>query len=290
MLEEQSVDLAYYNGDSTKSLTPLYLAARHGHLELLKFLIEKECSHTQILEPEKGTSMNLLHMASLFGHADVARYLIEEKQFNPMSETYNNKTPLHCACQTGSLNLVKYLVNEKSLDPLHDLNITTPFHFACLFGQLEIVKFLIEEKGCDPMYNTGKYITPYASACTGGKYSDIIYTKYSTETTGAFSKGQLNVVMYLTEVKQCDPLYKDASGTSALGYAAASGAIDILKYFIEERGCNLKVSGDYDEILSIGVQSGNFETVRYLSSIVTSNTGKLCYHVVIVVTHRNYIT
>ena len=117
------------------------------------------------------------------------------------------------------------------------------------------MKFLIEEKGCDPMYNNGKCPTPYSTAC------------------GA---GHKKLVKYLTEERHCDPLRRDAKGFSAFNFAVVAGAsVDILKYFVEERRCNLEANDEYDLTVLSAIEKGNLEAVNYLSSIRTSSRSKL---------------
>ena len=52
-------------------------------------------------------------------------------------------------------------------------------------------------------------------------------------------KGKLQEVKRLVEEELLDPLQKDKQGKNALHYAAWGGhSDDVLKYFIEDRGCN----------------------------------------------------
>ena len=237
----------------SETLTPLLLACSEGHLDVVKFLIEKGCDHTQTFQVKDGYVANLLHLTAMGGHVDTARYLIEEKECDPTSKTIIDHTPLSLACENGHLEMVKYLVNERSIDPVHQLNNgKTPLHLACNEGHLEIVKFLIEEKGCDPMYDVGMALTPYAAAC-GGE--------------------DLDVVRYLTEERQCDPMCENMYGVPAISVAFV-GNLDILKYLVEERRCALD-SGHILDILRVAIQMDNLDAVEYLTSLVAPGAGKL---------------
>ena len=46
---------------------------------------------------------------------------------------------------------------------------------------------------------------------------------------------------YLTEERHCDPLCKDTNDITGLTLAAAMCCVDILRYFVEERGYGNKV-------------------------------------------------
>ena len=50
--------------------------------------------------------------------------------------------------------------------------------------------------------------------------------------------GQLEDVKYLVEKKQCNPMQKNHTGSTALHMAAITGNVDVFKYFITEGNCN----------------------------------------------------
>ena len=54
----------------------------------------------------------------------------------------------------------------------------------------------------------------------------------------ASQKGDLQEVMWLVEEEHLSPLQKNEHGKPALHYAAWSGHLNVLRYFVEDRGCN----------------------------------------------------
>ena len=85
-----------------------------------------------------------LHLACRNGHLEVVKYLVSEVQCDPNCRTQGNATPLHLACQKGHLEVVKYLVCEVQSDPNHRTQQNeTPLHFACLGGYFELVNYLL---------------------------------------------------------------------------------------------------------------------------------------------------
>ena len=163
-MEEQQVNPADTTDDQYKAFVPpLHLACSEGHLEVVKYLIRKGCSLTQMTKGHNGIPLSAFYIACIGGHVNVVRYFIDELKWDRMSETEYQDTPLCLACRQGHLELVKYLVNEKLIDPVDaSKDGETPFHVACEAGRLEIVKFLVEKQDCDPMQGN-KYRTPYAS-------------------------------------------------------------------------------------------------------------------------------
>ena len=249
---------------SKSGLTPLHLAAKYGHLNVVQVLAEgsststgsetasdKECCS---LKDEYGRTP--LYYAAENGHLDVVRYLISEKQCDPSSKTTKfleigkfmcakGNTPLHAASREGHLHVVQYLINDGKCDPLVEDEIgLTPLHDAAENGQLEVVRYLIDEQQADPSHGGKNQYTPLHLAS---------------------GNGHIEVVKFLTEEKQCNPLCKNGVGNTPLHHAALGGHLDILKYFITEKKCDPIAKGRWERTpLHDASQKGHFDMVKYL--------------------------
>ncbi|MCZ8535250.1 ankyrin repeat domain-containing protein [Psychrobacillus psychrodurans] len=121
--------------------TWLHVAAAHGHLEIVEYLINAGI----VVNAEGGTfSTNALERATTKGHLDIAKYLISRNVEIDNSEPDRN--PLFAAIYGGHLKIVKLLV-EKNInisikyygDTMEDMDA---YSFAIERGQTEIAEYL----------------------------------------------------------------------------------------------------------------------------------------------------
>jgi ankyrin repeat protein len=134
---------------SKSGSTALHLASKHGHLEVVKMLLD---GPNITINPAVVGADEPLHIVEL---ADV-------NAKNPYSET-----PLTLACHSGHMNVVELLLQKGAdINPQGE-DSHTPFHSACSGGHIKIVQLLLE-KGAD-VNPQGKHLdTPLRSACSRG--------------------------------------------------------------------------------------------------------------------------
>ena len=201
--------------------TPLYIASEKGHLEVTKYFIAgKLCELTKesifVAERSKNTKVlkflndqySILYNKSDWNHDQ-----------NSQSCTYVHKL----SRQMERLDLIRYHVkHHHCIVNCKDDDGKTPLFYACQSGDLDVVKYLISEQNCDPNLVVKDY-TCLRVAC---------------------EKGKLNIVKFLYENYKCqqtlkcttligNKLCEERSG-EYLHYAAASGDIDTIEYFIKK--------------------------------------------------------
>lgn len=139
-------------GEKTNGATPLLMAARYGHLELVEYLLE--CCSAPV---EVGGSVSFdgetiegappLWAASAAGHLKVVQSLLGHGA-SVNSTTLTNSTPLRAACFDGHLDIVKYLVEHSADLEVANRHGHTCLMISCYKGHKDIAQYLLE-KGAD---------------------------------------------------------------------------------------------------------------------------------------------
>jgi hypothetical protein len=87
--------------------TPLCEACKHGHLDVVKLLIESEA----VVDFEGGNRYTPLHYAAESGHLSIVQLLLE-KGANLLRKTVNNCTPYHLAFENNHDRVTELLCEK----------------------------------------------------------------------------------------------------------------------------------------------------------------------------------
>ena len=117
-------------------------AAREGHLDCLRFLLEK-------VKPSPETEKKAAALAAQYGQLDVLKYLFEERKMS-LEVKYDF---MSWSARDGHFDCLKYIVEEAKVPLIHCL----PFAYARYYEQSECLHYL-REKGC-PEPTDAQYAT-----------------------------------------------------------------------------------------------------------------------------------
>ena len=166
---------------------------------------------------------------------------------------YFNWCPLHYTAKQGKLDFARVLISQYGCNPMvEDKEGRTPLHIACQHGQLEYARYLVEEKRCDIHYGDVEDLIPLYHACG-----------WLSECT---DEQALAIARFLVSEAKCDPNTRDCNGKNGVLHASEKGLVSVLKFFVEECGCDVSIV-DYREnnALHLAVSfSNNFDVVKYL--------------------------
>ena len=85
--------------------TPLYIASRNGHLEVVRYLVEQGAD----MDKADCIVLTPLIVATFCGHLEVVRYLLEQGADRDKADTQGT-TSLHYAAEQGHLKIAKLLM------------------------------------------------------------------------------------------------------------------------------------------------------------------------------------
>lgn len=133
------------NNEILNTMTPfgtwLHMAAKKGHLEIVKFLIEKGID----IDARGGTfDASALNQAAGAGHLEIVEYLINAGAELDVSLAKRN--PLFGAIYGGHLEVVKFLI-EKGIDVSmrytgENIKNIDAYEYARRFGRTEIAEYI----------------------------------------------------------------------------------------------------------------------------------------------------
>ena len=133
-----------------KKETPLHVASRRGHVDVVRLLLE----HGASAEAQDDDKCTPLLLASQFGYSEVVQCLLEHGA-NKEARDHKNRTPLLLASYDGHEELACILLKHNADTEARDYRKRTSLLLASLYGHVELVRILLkhnadkEAQDCD---------------------------------------------------------------------------------------------------------------------------------------------
>ena len=130
-----AIHIAAYNGNS-------------GVVRLLcqEYGVDVNCSTSKTLEDEPKKGITALEWAARKGHAEVVKVLLDNKADVNASDT-DGVTPLYIAARNGHIDVVKLLLDNKAdVNASRHTDGDTPLYMAAQNGHIDVVKLLLAKK------------------------------------------------------------------------------------------------------------------------------------------------
>lgn len=157
--------------------TPLHRASMEGHLEIVELLLSSgstedgEKTVHRLVSERDSEGQTPLHLAVNNGHIQVARCLLDAGA-DVDAVRDNLATPLHAAASVGDKDLIILLLENHARLGSVDCNQQTPLHRAAAHDQSEAIETLLEA-GAKIERRDKHSFTPLLVAASGGHASAV---------------------------------------------------------------------------------------------------------------------
>ncbi|XP_006868980.1 PREDICTED: protein fem-1 homolog A isoform X2 [Chrysochloris asiatica] len=211
-------ELEELTGEVAGGGTPLLIAARYGHLDVVEYLVDRcgasvEAGGSVHFDGETIEGAPPLWAASAAGHLDVVRSLLR-RGASVNRTTRTNSTPLRAACFDGHLEVVRYLVGEHQADlEVANRHGHTCLMISCYKGHREIARYLLEQ----------------------GAQVNRRSAKGNTALHDCAESGSLEILQLLLGCHA--RMERDGYGMTPLLAASVTGHTNIVEYLIREHCC-----------------------------------------------------
>ena len=137
-------------------MTPLALACKYGHTEVVKVLVAFKGRVNVGAGAERLTA---LQWAATYGHYDLCEYLIEEAKGRVLGKDKYKRSALTLAVKNGHTKLASMLLQRGSEWDHPDSSVNTPLHYAAAYGWIDSMNLLLKT-GADVNAQNSWKITP----------------------------------------------------------------------------------------------------------------------------------
>ncbi|KAJ4717371.1 Ankyrin repeat-containing-like protein [Melia azedarach] len=242
---------------NTKGETPLHMAARHGHGDIVKVLIAECKKPHQNDHPEEGiaatrrmlgmtneTKDTALHEAVRYNQVNVVEILSREDPELPYDANNAGETPLYLAAERGYNDVVEHILLTCKSPADHGPMGRTALHAAVFGKHREMTKMLLEYKGSlTSRADEQGWLPLHLAACLG--YYHIVKELLNADKPAAYKA--------------------DNEGMTALHVAAAYNEIVVMKELIDScPGCWELVDNEGRNVFHFALDSKNKSAVQLL--------------------------
>ncbi|KAK0603969.1 hypothetical protein LWI29_010743 [Acer saccharum] len=251
--------------ENKKGETLLHMAARHGHFDVAKYLLE-ECKKIPYRNYHDDQELGItptrrmlqmtshkakdtaLHEAVLYNHVDVVQLLTKADCKVPYDANSACETPLYLAAERGYAEVLKKILSTCIISPAdHGPYDRTALHVAVIRNDEDMVKTLLE---AGERFHNNKH--------------ELQDQQGWTPLHFAAHLGYIEILKMLLNVKDRSVAYKaDKEGKTALHVAAGVGKVNIKKELISKcPSCCELVDKRGQNVLHFALESGNKKAVK----------------------------
>lgn len=254
-------------------MTPLYLAARSGHLPVVKMLLARRANPSS---QNRDTGFTPLHVAGEYGHVAIVRVLLDAG-VQPNVRNYRQQTPLWQVSwqkRSTDVEVARILIDAGATIDAPDKDGWTPLHIAVRHGNLPILTHLAS-RGADLDRRINACCTPIMVAMANGRADSLrvlaeagadlnaIDADGRTPLVDAVARGRQVIVEALLAAGARTDI-PGPGGYDALAVAVVNGNQPLTELLLRHNVDPNAASDRVGSPLTLAVRKGHHEVVRTL--------------------------
>nr|XP_034325804.1 poly [ADP-ribose] polymerase tankyrase-like isoform X4 [Crassostrea gigas] len=278
------------NRPTWESICPIHIAVQNNDMDLLNLLLKYGANVNKQLSAGKD-KLSPLMLAAAHGHLDIARRLVQAGATVELLDKYKRSALTH-AVMNGNANVASYLLYLGSDPNRVDSSGNSLTHYAAAYGWYFVLKLLVNEGGAKPSVANDWQLTPVGIAYLKSHIGlvdfllkmpgvDVNFKNDTGQTLVSFAcsnlitKGLVEQVSYILD-KGADPTIVDIDGLNALHHLCDNDeewgyndsrmdiTVTIAKLLIKY-GCNPKAkSTKRQTAIMLALAKANTKLVKYL--------------------------
>ncbi|XP_056311074.1 ankyrin repeat domain-containing protein 16 [Danio aesculapii] len=258
--------------------TVLHYAARHGHVDILRYLVEELNMDIEVYNSDYKRA---LHEASSMGHYECVRFLIGRgAKVDSLKKA--DWTPLMMACTRRNLEVIQELLDYGAEPMLQNKDGWSSFHIACREGDPAIINHLLLAKPeiWKTKSKTGR--TPLHTAAMHGCEDAVkillrscCYEPDEKDSCGvtpfmdAIRNGHIAVAKLLLEDHQASPSAVDILGAQPIHQASVTAQEEALSFLVHHLGMDINSRATKLELTALhyAAKEGHTSTIKTLLAL-----------------------
>lgn len=242
--ESQSVSLGFTTGQTEQpALTPIHLAAYHGHSEILRLLLPL-FPNTNIQEDSGKTPLDL---AAYEGHKQCIDLLLQFGALVSVQDSVTKRTPIHCAAAMGHADCLALLLqsaNDTDTVNCYDAKQRTALALAVANNHSECAILLLKYKADCNLPDINKH-TPLFRTVINERDNQLVKlllkhgarvavqdVNGKTPLHLAAACGRLYALAALVKAEPTAAALKDDQGCTVLHWACYNGNCNCVEYLL----------------------------------------------------------
>nr|XP_019955403.1 PREDICTED: ankyrin repeat domain-containing protein 16 [Paralichthys olivaceus] len=285
--------------------TLLHYAARHGHLDTVRYLVEGAGADVEV---SNNDYKRPLHEAASMGHRACVDYLLREgAAVDSLKKA--DWTPLMMACTRRNLDVIQELLRHGADPALRNKDGWNSFHIACREGDPLVVQHLLLIAGEVWRTESKTRRTPLHTAAMHG-CEEVVrillercgYTPDSADSCGvtplmdAVRNGHISVARLLLEHHQASPTAADKVGAQLVHQAAVTGQEEALRFLVQDLGVDINQRATDIQLTALhyAAKEGHTSTIKTLLELgadlhVRDKKGRTALHMACIGQHAGAV-